>query len=144
MHRYRNTANRVTSQRQSHAKRTSSATWVKCLANMFASQGLDAPRLLCAAGIDVASLPPWAQAHVESLQAELKLRELKIQQLETRLNQVSSQVKQPDRGSRLPKGAIKSLTYRTAEDGNRLRIYWADGSRTDLPCTKEQTTLVCG
>jgi transposase len=29
----------------------------------------------------VATLPPWAQAHVESLQAELKLRELKIQQL---------------------------------------------------------------
>ena len=23
-------------------------------------------------------------------------------------------------------------------------IYWADGSKTDLPCTKEQTTLVCG
>ena len=29
----------------------------------------------------VATLPPWARAHVESLQAELKLRELKIQQL---------------------------------------------------------------
>jgi transposase len=29
----------------------------------------------------VATLPPWAQAHFESLQAELKLRELKIQQL---------------------------------------------------------------
>lgn len=71
--------------------------------------------------------------------------ELKIQQLETRLNQVSSQVKQqPDRGSRLPKGAIKSLTYRTAEDGNRLRIYWADGSQTDLECNQEQATLACG
>ena len=70
--------------------------------------------------------------------------ELKIQQLETRLNQVSSQVKQPDKGGRLPKGAIKSLTYRTAEDGNRLRIYWADGTTSNLPCTKEQGTLVCG
>ena len=29
----------------------------------------------------VATLPPWAQAHFESLQAELKRRELKIQQL---------------------------------------------------------------
>jgi hypothetical protein len=70
--------------------------------------------------------------------------ELKIQQLETRLNQVSSQVKQPEQGTRLPKGAIKSLTYRTAEDGNRLRIYWADGSQTDLECNQEQATLACG
>jgi outer membrane murein-binding lipoprotein Lpp len=70
--------------------------------------------------------------------------ELKIQQLETKLNQVSSQVKQPDKGTRLPKGAIKSLTYRTAEDGNRLRIYWADGSQTDLECNQEQSTLACG
>jgi hypothetical protein len=29
-------------------------------------------------------------------------------------------------------------------DDDRLRIYWADGSRTDLPCTKEQSTFVCG
>jgi outer membrane murein-binding lipoprotein Lpp len=70
--------------------------------------------------------------------------ELKIQQLETRLNQVSSQVKVTDKGARLPKGAIKSLTYRTAEDGNRLRIYWADGSQTDLECNQEQATLACG
>jgi outer membrane murein-binding lipoprotein Lpp len=70
--------------------------------------------------------------------------ELKIQQLETRLNQVSTQVKQPEKGSRLPKGAIKSLTYRTTDAGNRLRIYWADGSRTDLECNQEQATLACG
>lgn len=70
--------------------------------------------------------------------------ELKIQQLETRLNQVSSQLKQPDSGSRLPKGAIKSLTYRTTDAGNRLRIYWADGSQSDLECNQEQNTLACG
>ena len=70
--------------------------------------------------------------------------ELKIQQLETRLNRVSTQVQQPDKGSKLPKGAIKSLTYRTADDGNRLRIYWADGSQTDLECNQEQATLACG
>lgn len=68
MHRYRNTANRVTSQRQTHTQRTSSATWVKCLANMFASQGLDAPRLLCAAGIDLASLEdPDARVEVDTI-----------------------------------------------------------------------------
>jgi len=70
--------------------------------------------------------------------------ELKIQQLEARINQISSQVKQPQQGPRVPKGAIKSLTYRTAEDGNRLRIYWADGSQTDLECNQEQATLACG
>jgi len=25
-----------------------------------------------------------------------------------------------------------------------LRIYWADGSTSDLPCTKEQGTWACG
>src|SRR5690606_29853705 len=37
-------------------KRTSSATWVKGIADMFASQGLDLPRLFSAAGIDIAQL----------------------------------------------------------------------------------------
>ena len=36
--------------------RTSSSTWVRGLCDMFASQGLDVPRLLRAAGIDAASL----------------------------------------------------------------------------------------
>jgi septal ring factor EnvC (AmiA/AmiB activator) len=70
--------------------------------------------------------------------------ELKIQQLETRINQVSTQVRQPEKDGRLPKGAIKSLTYRTTDAGNRLRIYWADGSQTDLECNQEQATLACG
>jgi hypothetical protein len=39
---------------------------------------------------------------------------------------------------------IKSLTLRSGSDDDRLRIYWANGSTTDLPCTKEQATLVCG
>lgn len=37
-------------------KRTSSATWVKGIADMFASQGLDLPRLFSAAGIDIEQL----------------------------------------------------------------------------------------
>lgn len=37
-------------------KRTSSATWVKGIADMFASQGLDLPQLFSAAGIDIAQL----------------------------------------------------------------------------------------
>jgi hypothetical protein len=33
---------------------------------------------------------------------------------------------------------------RTGTDDDRLRIYWADGTKTDLPCTREQATYVCG
>jgi hypothetical protein len=39
---------------------------------------------------------------------------------------------------------VKSLTYRSGTSDDRLRIYWADGSSSDLPCTEEQNTLVCG
>jgi hypothetical protein len=39
---------------------------------------------------------------------------------------------------------VKSLTLRTGTEDDRLRIYWADGSSSDLPCTQEQNTLVCG
>ena len=70
--------------------------------------------------------------------------ELKIQQLETRLNRVSSPQVPPAANGRLPAGAIKSLTYRTSDQGNRLRVYWADGSVTDLECNQEQATLACG
>ena len=71
--------------------------------------------------------------------------ELKIQQLEKRLNRMP--VTAPDtadRSGKPPAGVIKSLTLRTGTEDDRLRIYWADGSRTDLPCTKEQATFICG
>jgi len=71
--------------------------------------------------------------------------ELKIQQLEKRLNQAASRQPDPaDRAGKPPAGAIKSLTYRSGCADDRLRIYWADGTTTDLPCTQEQSTLVCG
>ena len=71
--------------------------------------------------------------------------EFKIQQLEERLNQVSAQrANGSDRGGKPPAGVVKSLTLRSGTEDDRLRIYWADGSTTDLPCTKEQATLVCG
>ncbi|MCX5966402.1 MAG: hypothetical protein NTV57_01920 [Cyanobacteria bacterium] len=69
--------------------------------------------------------------------------EFKIQQLETRLNKVSAQHPAPA-NTKQPAGRIKSLTYRTGTSENRLRIYWADGSQSDLECTQEQTTLACG
>lgn len=69
--------------------------------------------------------------------------EFKIQQLESRLNKVSAQHPAPSNGKQ-PVGRITSLTYRTGSSENRLRIYWADGSQSDLECTQEQTTLACG
>lgn len=70
--------------------------------------------------------------------------ELKIQQLEQRLNKPDVRPDTADPAGKPPAGVVKSLTLRTDTEDDRLRIYWADGSKTDLPCTKEQTTLVCG
>lgn len=70
---------------------------------------------------------------------------LKIQQLEQRINKLSSEHQDgADPRGKPPAGVIKSLTIRTGSDDDRLRIYWGDGSTTDLPCTKEQSTFVCG
>jgi hypothetical protein len=71
--------------------------------------------------------------------------EFKLQQLEERLNKVAAErTGGADRGGRPPAGVVKSLTFRRGSGDDRLRIYWADGSTTDLPCTQEQATLVCG
>ncbi len=43
-----------------------------------------------------------------------------------------------------PEGPIKSMTFRLGTKDDRLRIYWADGSSSDLPCTKEQSIWACG
>jgi hypothetical protein len=70
---------------------------------------------------------------------------LKIQQLEQRINKLDGERRNgSDQRGKPPVGAIKSLTLRTGTEDDRLRIYWADGSTTDLPCTKEQATFVCG
>lgn len=71
--------------------------------------------------------------------------DLKIQQLEQRLNKLSmGSDSGADKAGKPPAGVIKSLTLRMGSEDDRLRIYWADGSSTDLPCTKEQSTFVCG
>lgn len=71
--------------------------------------------------------------------------DLKIQQLEQRLNKLSVRNEDgADKAGKPPAGVIKSLTLRMGSEDDRLRIYWADGSKTDLPCTKEQSTFVCG
>ena len=42
------------------------------------------------------------------------------------------------------KSPIKSITFRIGTKDDRLRIYWSDGSKTDFPCTKEQSIWACG
>jgi hypothetical protein len=69
--------------------------------------------------------------------------ELRVQQLEQR--QANPQAADTaDKAGKPPAGVVKSLTYRTGAESNSLRIYWADGSQSDLECTQEQSTLACG
>ena len=82
-------------------------------------------------------------AELQKLQQRQEQLEVKIQQLEQKLNAAPG-ANGADPAGKPPAGAIKSLTYRSGTSDDRLRIYWADGSKSDLPCTKEQATLVCG
>ena len=68
--------------------------------------------------------------------------EQRIEQLEL---QVGEQIPPPsDQSNKVPAGPVSSITLRTGTADDRLRIYWADGTRSDLPCTKEQNTWACG
>ncbi|MDA0718513.1 MAG: hypothetical protein O2839_09935 [Cyanobacteria bacterium] len=84
-----------------------------------------------------------SSAEMQKLQQRQEQLDLKIQQLEQKLNSAPS-ANGADPAGNPPAGAIKSLTYRSGTPDDRLRVYWADGSKSDLPCTKEQATLVCG
>ena len=82
-------------------------------------------------------------AELQKLQQRQEQLEVKIQQLEQKLNTVTPG-NGADPAGKPPAGAIKSLTYRSGTADDRLRIYWADGSITNLPCKQEQSILVCG
>ena len=98
---------------------------------------------LAAASLLAASCQRQPSAELKGLQQRQEQLEVKIQQLEQKLNSVTPG-NGADPAGKPPAGAIKSLTYRSGTEEDRLRIYWADGSTSDLPCTKEQTTTVCG
>ena len=68
--------------------------------------------------------------------------ELKVRRLE---QIIEEKLKQPVKSdNKTPIGRIKSLTFRIGTKDDRLRIYWEDGSKSDLPCTKEQYIWACG
>ena len=96
--------------------------------------------------LGVAGCDGLGRSRVDQLIQRQEQLELQVQQLEQRLNRptgtTSAGSGRADTGA--PSGRIKSLTYRSGTSDDRLRIYWADGSVSDLPCTKEQNTLACG
>ncbi|MEB3308259.1 MAG: hypothetical protein VKK98_08945 [Cyanobacteriota bacterium] len=89
-----------------------------------------------------ASCQRQATPDLRVLQQRQEQQELKIQQLEKRLNQDLPGA--ADQQGKPPAGPVKSLTLRFGSSDDRLRIYWADGTTSNLPCTSEQGTLVCG
>jgi outer membrane murein-binding lipoprotein Lpp len=103
--------------------------------------GLGCCGVLLLSGCDPRKGQP--SAAVQDLQQRQEQLDLKLQQLEQRLNAIPAR-NAADTSGKPPAGPVKSLTYRTSDEGNRLRIYWADGSSTDLECNQEQSTLACG
>ena len=69
--------------------------------------------------------------------------ELKVERLE-KILQENTSMPNKRKNKRVPPGKIKSLTFRTETEDDRLRIYWEDGSKSDLPCMKEQFIWACG
>ena len=77
----------------------------------------------------VATRPPWAQARFESLQAELKLRELKIQQLTLELAHhkrlrfgVKSEALSPEQRDLFPMERTPPATILTSRNGRWQRV----------------------
>lgn len=96
-----------------------------------------------ASGLALSACQPKVSTELQQLQQRQEQLDLKLQQLEQKLNAPTPR-NAAERSGKPPAGPVKSLTYRSGTNDDRLRIYWADGSSSDLPCTKEQTTLVCG
>jgi hypothetical protein len=95
------------------------------------------------AGLLVTGCQTQPSAELRDLQQRQEQLDLKLQQLEQRLIRLTP-ANGADKAGKPPAGKVKSLTLRSGSEDDRLRIYWDDGTTTDLPCTKEQTTLACG
>ena len=94
--------------------------------------------VLVLSACDRGSKPPSQASQAEAINR----LELRMEQLERRLGQQLPPLTDPS--DKAPAGPVKSLTLRVGTVDDRLRIYWADGSSSDLPCTKEQSTWACG
>ncbi len=104
------------------------------------------PALLClglVGSLAIAGCQPKPSAELKEIQQRQEQLDLKLQQLEQKLNTLTPR-DGSDSAGKPPAGPVKSLTLRSGTEDDRLRIYWADGTSSDLPCTKEQATLVCG
>jgi len=64
------------------------------------------------------------------------LRSKNFQALEQRIERLEKQQSKD--------GPIQSITLRLGSKDDRLRIYWKDGTKSDLPCTKEHSIWSCG
>jgi len=77
-----------------------------------------------------------------------KLRNLasEITELKGKLAELESDFKSSNKEEKSIKGTyIKSITFRGVKEDYRLRIYWKNGHKTDLPCSKEENSLwACG
>ncbi len=73
---------------------------------------------------------------------EISQLKIRIKNIELQNKKIISQLKKTDQID--SPGPIRSITFRNGTRDDRLRIYWADGSKTDLPCTKEQSIWACG
>ena len=73
-----------------------------------------------------------------------------LRRLERRLDHLEQRLEVQGNGTasndaRTPAGPLQSLTLRLGSDDDRLRLYWADGQRSDLSCTKEGSGIwACG
>ena len=104
------------------------------------------PSIILAAGIFIAG---GCQRNSQNLSPRRNLSNDAISQLEIRVEKIESLIKKQKSSSSNkdfanPSRLIKSITFRIGTEDDRLRIYWADGSNTDLPCTKEQSIWACG
>ena len=83
-------------------------------------------------------------------QSQPPVEDERLNRIELRLQQLEQRQAKPGTGNtadpsgKAPAGPVKSLTFRMGTTDDRLRIYWADGTSSDLPCTKEQSTWACG
>jgi hypothetical protein len=98
---------------------------------------------LSALSMAAALLLVGCQSQPSAESERLNRMELRLQQLEQRQARPGAD-DTADPSAKAPAGPVKSLTFRMGTADDRLRIYWADGTSSDLECTKEQTTWACG